>query len=474
MVDVLLAVVVFLWITYLWENYLSYRQKKVLKYTKDVPVELKDTLDHESFEKARLYQLDRSSFSLISGAYSQLETTLILLLGGIPFLWGVSGVLISKFGYTTEYEITQSVAFLLLGMLFSTVTDLPWSLYSTFVIEERHGFNKQTIGFFFKDLAKKLVVMLVISLPLVSALLYIIKWGGQYFFVYAWLFTLIFTLVLVTVYMDYIAPLFDKFTLLPEGALRTAIEQLAAKISFPLTKIYIVEGSKRSSHSNAYFYGFFKNKRIVLFDTLLADNPVKKEVEEGEDRKENNEDKEQENGEVEGNKENDVKEEVVTEDGEVKKTTKGCSNDEVLAVLGHELGHWKLSHTLKNLGISQVNTFFSFMMFGYLMHNKVLFASFGFPDSQPTMIGLVIILQFIFSPYNELLGFLMTVLSRKFEFQADDFAKSLGFASYLRSSLIKLHKDNLGFPVADKLYSAYHYSHPPLIERLRALGTKED
>ncbi|KAJ7389941.1 CAAX prenyl protease 1 [Desmophyllum pertusum] len=114
------------------------------------------------------------------------------------------------------------------------------------------------------------------------------------------------------------------------------------------------------------------------------------------------------------------------------------------------------------------------MIFGYLMHNKVLFASFGFPDSQPTMIGLVIIFQFIFSPYNELLGFLMTVLSRKFEFQADDFAKSLGFATYLRSSLIKLHKDNLGFPVADKLYSAYHYSHPPLIERLRGLGTKQD
>lgn len=116
--------------------------------------------------------------------------------------------------------------------------------------------------------------------------------------------------VLVTVYMDYIAPLFDKFTLLPEGALRTAIEQLAAKISFPLTKIYIVEGSKRSSHSNAYFYGFFKNKRIVLFDTLLAEKPVKKEVDEGEDGKEKDENKEQENGEVEGNEENDAKEEV--------------------------------------------------------------------------------------------------------------------------------------------------------------------
>ncbi|XP_068698816.1 CAAX prenyl protease 1 homolog isoform X2 [Montipora foliosa] len=475
MVDVLLAVVLFLWLTYLWENYLSYRQHKVLKHTKDVPDELKDALDHESFEKARVYQLDRSSFSFISGAYSQVETTLILLLGGIPLLWEISGVLIAKFGYTREYEISQSIAFMLLAMLFSTITGLPWTLYSTFVIEERHGFNKQTIGFFFKDLLKKLAVMTAISLPLVAALLYIIKWGGQYFFIYTWLFTLVVTLVLVTVYMDYIAPLFDKFTLLPEGTLRSSIEQLAAKISFPLTKIYIVDGSKRSSHSNAYFYGFFKNKRIVLFDTLLAENPVKEDTdinEEGgtkESNKENEEDNEKEKGIEENNKQ-----EVAGEDNGKSKTPKGCSNDEILAILGHELGHWKLSHNLKNLGISQVNLFFSFMIFGYLMHNKMLFASFGFPDSQPTMIGLLIIFQFIFSPYNELLGFLMTVLSRKFEFQADEFAKGLGFAAYLRSSLVKLHKDNLGFPVADKLYSAYHYSHPPLIERLRALGPKQD
>lgn len=474
MVDVLLAVVLFLWLTYVWENYLSYRQHKVLKYTKDVPDELKDVLDHESFEKARVYQLDRSSFSFFSGTWSQIETTLILLLGGIPFVWEISGVVISKFGYTREYEITQSLVFMLLAMLFSTITDLPWSLYSTFVIEEKHGFNKQTLGFFLKDLLKKLAVMTAISLPLVAALLYIIKWGGEYFFVYTWLFTLVVTLALVTIYMDYIAPLFDKFTLLPEGTLRSSIEQLAARISFPLAKIYIVDGSKRSSHSNAYFYGFFKNKRIVLFDTLLEENPTEEENDTSkEDGTENDKENEGDKWKEEGNEKDPKQEDSNADDGE-KKKSKGCSNDEILAILGHELGHWKLSHTLKNLGISQVNIFFSFMMFGYLMHNKTLFASFGFPDSQPTMIGLMIIFQFIFSPYNELLGFFMTALSRKFEFQADDFAKGPGFAGYLRSSLVKLHKDNLGFPVADKLYSAYHYSHPPLIERLRALGPKQD
>ncbi|EDO31610.1 predicted protein [Nematostella vectensis] len=450
MVDVFSAVFVFLWLVYLWESYLSYRQHKLFKETEDIPVELKDVLEKDTFEKARKYQLDRSTYGFYHGIYSQIETSVILLLGGIPFLWNISGNLIAKFGFTTEYEITHSMSFLICAVIFSTITDLPWSLYSTFVIEERHGFNKQTLGFFIKDSIKKLVVMMAIMLPVSAGLIFIIKWGGQYFFLYAWLFTIFITLVIVTVYLDYIAPLFDKFTPLPEGALRTAIEKLALSIDFPLTKILVVEGSKRSSHSNAYFYGFYKNKRIVLFDTLLAESPTKKDEDE-----------------ISG-KDNDSK-----TDSSSEHKQKGCSNDEVLAVLGHELGHWSLSHNLKNLIISQFNTLFCFLIFGILMHEKVLYEAFGF-NSQPVLIGLIIIFQFVFSPYNELLGFLMTILTRRFEFQADAFAKQLGFAPHLRSALIKLHQDNLGFPIADKLYSAYHYSHPPLLERLRALGLKND
>jgi len=127
-----------------------------------------------------------------------------------------------------------------------------------------------------------------------------------------------------------------------------------------------------------------------------------------------------------------------------------------------------------NLFISQVNLLFSFFVFGLLVNNKILYESFGFVDAQPTLIGLVIVFQFIFSPYNELVGFLMTLLSRRFEFQADEFGKNLGYADQLQSALAKLHKENLGFPVCDKLYSAYHYSHPPLLERLRALKDKKD
>ncbi|KAF6112392.1 zinc metallopeptidase STE24 [Phyllostomus discolor] len=423
------AVLLFSWTVYLWETFLAQRQRRIYKTTTHVPLELGQIMDSETFEKSRLYQLDKSTFSFWSGLYSEIEGTLILLFGGIPYLWRLSGRFCSSAGFGPEYEITQSLVFLLMATLFSALTGLPWSLYNTFVIEEKHGFNQQTLGFFIKDAIKKFIVTQCILLPVSSLLLYIIKIGGDYFFIYAWLFTLVVSLVLVTIYADYIAPLFDKFTPLPEGKLKEEIEVMAKSIDFPLTKVYVVEGSKRSSHSNAYFYGFFKNKRIVLFDTLLEEYSVlNKDIQE-----------------------------------------------EVLAVLGHELGHWKLGHTVKNIIISQMNSFLCFFLFAVLIGRKELFAAFGFFDSQPTLIGLLIIFQFIFSPYNEVLSFCLTVLSRRFEFQADAFAKKLGKAKDLYSALIKLNKDNLGFPVSDWLFSMWHYSHPPLLERLQALkNSKQD
>uniref|UniRef100_A0A3P9Q763 CAAX prenyl protease n=1 Tax=Poecilia reticulata TaxID=8081 RepID=A0A3P9Q763_POERE len=403
------SVLVFSWTVYLWEAYLSCRQRKIYRTTIHVPEELGKIMDPDTFEKSRLYQLDKSNFSFWSGLYSEIEGTLILLLGGIPFLWHFAGSVTARFGFDPDYEISQSLVFLTLATLFGAVTGLPWSLYSTFVIEEKHGFNQQ---------------------------------------------------VLVTIYADYIAPLFDKFTPLPEGELKTAIEDMAKSISFPLTKLYVVEGSKRSSHSNAYFYGFFKNKRIVLFDTLLEDySPLNSA------------------GEPQSETQSETESDPEESSSEKKQKSKkqGCNNAEILAVLGHELGHWKLGHTVKNIVISQMNSFLCFSLFAVLIGRTELFVAFGFTQSQPTLIGLMIIFQFIFSPYNELLSFCLTVLSRRFEFQADAFARGMGKASELYSALIKLNMDNLGFPVADWLFSMWHYSHPPLLERLRALGNvKQD
>ncbi|KAL5010607.1 hypothetical protein ScPMuIL_012912 [Solemya velum] len=462
------SVLAFLWIVYIWESYLSSRQRHLCKTVTKVPEEVKEILDPESFEKARLYQLDKSNFGFWNGLFSQLETTIILLCGGIPLLWISAGRILNRIGYNQEYEITQSIVFTALAMVYSTVISLPWTVYSTFVLEEKHGFNKQTPGFFAKDQVKKFFLTLAIALPITAVLIYIIKVGGDYFFVYTWLFTFIVSLLLITVYADYIAPLFDKFTPLPEGELRSSIESMAESISFPLKKLFVVEGSKRSSHSNAYFYGFFKNKRIVLFDTLLETySPLNKETTEVSKPIEVGKECDW-SGKPNSTPNTAEKEDRSSEKKEKDHKKQGCNNEEVLAVLSHELGHWKLSHNLKNLIISQVNTFLCFMVFAFLMKRKELFFAFGF-DTSPTIIGLVIIFQFIFSPYNEVLSFLMTALCRHFEFQADAFAKFLHRGGALRSALIKLNKDNLGFPVTDWLYSTWHYSHPPLLERLKAI-----
>merc|ERR1711973_273660 len=323
-----------------------------------------------------------------------------------------------KTGYLDpESEIYRSMTFILLSNVMSTVIFMPFSVYSTFVLEEKHGFNKQTAGFFVKDQIKKFIIGQLIMLPLIAIIVKIVQWGGEYFFVYLWLFVVVFTLFMMIVYPEFIAPLFDKYVPLPEGELKTEIESLAASIEFPLYKLFVVEGSKRSSHSNAYFYGFFNFKRIVLFDTLLSDEErlkVKAVVEASE-------------------KTEDAAGSDDKKEGEDSLKGKGCSNDEILAVLGHELGHWKLNHVLKNLIISQVHIFLMFAFFGYLYKQQILYTAFGFASEQPVLIGMMIILQFITGPYNAILG----------------------------------------FPIFDWLYSAWHHSHPPILERLAVLKSKD-
>ncbi|KAF6032677.1 ZMPSTE24 [Bugula neritina] len=343
---ILWTVLAFIWLTYLWETYLTWRQRCIYTNAKSVPAEIESIMDQETYDKSRRYQLDKTNFGLVHGVFNQIETAVVLTFGGLPYIWGVSGDILRSFGYAAEeYEITHSLVFLFLAAIYGTVTSLPWTVYSTFVIEERHGFNKQTMSFFIKDQIKSFVIFQSITLVIMSGLIYIIKVGGDYFFIYCWVFVIVVSLVMITIYPDYIAPLFDKFTPLPEGDLKTEIEKLAASIKFPLTKLYVVEGSKRSSHSNAYFYGFFKNKRIVLFDTLLENyKPPKDESEKDKESSAAGDSQEEETTE-------EVKESKTEEKVEPKK---GCTDDEVVAVLSHELGHWSLNHVFKNFFIGQV------------------------------------------------------------------------------------------------------------------------
>jgi STE24 endopeptidase len=265
------SIIGFMLVMFLWEQFLSLRQFLVERKTKQVPRELAAVLDDKTFQKSRSYAIDKRVYGFASNFYSETESMLILCLGAFPFVWRLCVRQVDSLGvaWLTGSEIAHSILFVTYFMIFSTVTSLPWTIYYTFVLEEKHGFNKQTFGFFVKDQIKKFSVSIVLTFPILSLLLFIIRIGGDYFFIYAWLFITIVSLFLITIYADFIAPLFDKYVPLPQGELRTRIEELAKSLKFPLYKLYVVEGSKRSSHSNAYMYGFYKSKRIVLFDTLI-------------------------------------------------------------------------------------------------------------------------------------------------------------------------------------------------------------
>ncbi|KAJ8945859.1 hypothetical protein NQ318_002697 [Aromia moschata] len=406
-----------LWAEFLWETYLSIRQFNKARRTNEVPPELKSIMEEDEFRKAREYSLAKLTFGFIKDTHSILITSAVIFYGILAKVWDYSASVDPFKG-----EVTTSCIWLCILSLTSTLLDLPLTIYYTFVLEEKFGFNKQTAGFFVWDKIKAFIISQIITGMIASVVITIIKSGGQYFFVWLWAVVCVISLILLTIYPAVIAPLFDKYTPLPEGELRTQIEALASKLKFPLTQLYVVEGSKRSSHSNAYFYGLFKSKRIVLFDTLLA-----------------------------------------KDDGS------GCSNDEILAVLSHELGHWSYSHIIKNLVVMQVNLFLLFAGFSVMFKFPPLYKAVGFYKLQPVLVGLYVVLQYVMMPYNTLLSFLMTCLSRKFEFQADDFAVKLGKAEYLERALLQLNKDNLGFPINDGWYSAWHHSHPPLLERIGVL-----
>mmetsp|Transcript_14978 Transcript_14978/g.31760 ORF Transcript_14978/g.31760 Transcript_14978/m.31760 type:complete len:507 (-) Transcript_14978:31-1551(-) len=374
------------------------------------------------FEAAQSYGLDKVKFSLFSSSYSVVEGVTFLLLGFMPWIWDVScNFGSSNFGWTeSENEIKISLVFLMFTTIIGTVTSLPFELYSTFQIEKKHGFNKQTIGLFVTDKIKGLILTAVFGGPFTALLLKIIKMGGDNFYIYVWAFTFVFSVIMMTLVPVVIMPLFNKYEKLPEGSLKDQIYALAGRLEFPLTKLFLMDGSKRSSHSNAFMFGFFKNKRIVLFDTLMQQ----------------------------------------------------VHDDEILAILGHELGHWKMGHTVTNFVISQLYMGASFYAFSLCYNSHELYRAFGFDDDSrpvPTIIALLLFFSTVWEPVDKILSYAMTMHSRKCEFEADEFSVDLGMSQKLQSGLCKIHLENLGAMCPDPWYSTYHYSHPPLVERLSAM-----
>lgn len=382
---------------------------------------MKAEIPSDTFNKSQDYSRAKLRFGTVSDIYDLIQTLTIIHFDILPWFWNFSGSLMQKFAsYLPSFMggvVTKSIIFFFAFQIMSTILSLPLSYYSTFHLEEKYGFNKLDVKLWATDTLKGIVLMFVLGGPIIAALLKIIDYYGEKFVAYVMIFLLAVQLVMMTLAPSLILPLFNKFTPLEDGELKTAIEDLALKNGFPLTKLYVVDGSKRSSHSNAYFIGLPWSKQIVLYDTLINHNSV----------------------------------------------------DETVAVLAHEIGHWKLSHIIRLVGLSQAQMFLTFLTFSAFMYNKSLYAAFGFVSEQPALIGMTLF-NFIFGPVESILQFALNLQSRKYEYQADAYAKESGHTDNLSSALIKLCRENLSSINADGLYSAYHHSHPILAERLKALG----
>jgi STE24 endopeptidase len=389
----------------------------------------------------------------VSGLYGQIQNITFIQYDVLPKLWALTGTWLVR--YLPERfsgEISHTIIFFFTFTIISQILSLPLSYYGTFVLEEKFGFNKQTVKLWIADMLKSQALMVVFGTPLLSAFLKIIQITGTRFFYYLWLFGICVQMFAITIYPIFILPLFNKLSPLEPGDLKTGVEGLAKRLNFPLKELYVIDGSKRSAHSNAYFYGLPWKKHIVIYDTLIEKSET----------------------------------------------------EEVVAVLSHELGHWSLSHTTKLFGIAQVwlpitgnacctdeshqfHMFYIFALFSVFIDNRSLYESFGFYKEHPIIIGFVLFSDAL-APMDTVVKLLMNILSRKFEFEAgsslpfhillphrltcplDEFAVKLGYQKELAKSLIKLQVQNLSTMDADWLYASYHYSHPILPERLGALG----
>ena len=284
------------------EGLLSLRQYSVLQRKKP-PKALEDEISQETFDKSQAYGRAKSKFGFVSGLYSQIQNILFIQYDVLPKMWSLTGAwLVQYLPARFSGEISHSVLFFLTFNIISQILALPPSYYSTFVLEEQFGFNKQTLKLWLTDMLKGQALMVALGTPLLSAFLKIIQVTGTTFFYYLWLFSICVQLFAITIYPIFILPLFNKLSPLEEGKLKSGVESLAEGLKFPLSSLYVIDGSKRSAHSNAYFFGLPWKKHIVIYDTLIEKSEPQ----------------------------------------------------EVVAVLGHELGHWSLSHTTKLFGIAQV------------------------------------------------------------------------------------------------------------------------
>lgn len=407
--NIRLLYLVFFFLELGWESLLTVLNlRRIRKNRGRVPDAFAGVVDEETCRRSSAYNLDRGSFSLLSGLFSSLFVLLMIFSGAL-------GGLDSLVRAWNLHPYLQGILYVFVISLIFRLASLPFSLYSQFVIEERHGFNRMTPVLYAADAVKGVLVSAVLTAPLLFILFLFMDAAGSLWWLWAFVFTALFQIFVTLLYPLVIAPLFNKFTPLEEGSLKEKITRLAELLSFKTNGIFVMDGSKRSRHSNAYFTGLGGVKRIVLFDTLV----------------------------------------------------KSLSEDGIAAVLAHEIGHEKKKHLYRMLAVSLVFILAGFLVIDALYRFGPLFEAFGF--SAVSYHAILVILSFCSGPFTFFLTPLFTSFSRRHEYEADRYAAQAGLAGELREALLSLGRDNLTNLTPHPWYSFYHYSHPTLAERLDAL-----
>jgi STE24 endopeptidase len=377
-------------------------------YNDPIPEELSDVYDENEYKKSQTYKQTNYRFGIWSSSFSLVLTLAFLLLDGFEYVDNIAR------GYS-ENPIVIALLFFGIIMFASSVITLPFAYYKTFVIEEQFGFNKTTKKTFVLDKIKGLLMMAILGGGILALIIWIYQLTQDQFWLYAWGVVTIFSIFMNMFYSKLIVPLFNKQTPLEEGTLRDKISEYAKSVGFNLNKIFVIDGSKRSTKANAYFSGFGSEKRVTLYDTLIND----------------------------------------------------LDEDEIVAVLAHEVGHYKRKHIIFNLVASTLLSGITLYILSIFISNPLLSNALGV--AIPSFHVGLIAFGLLYSPISEITGLLMNHLSRKFEYQADNYAKTTYKPQPLISSLKKLNKNSLSNLTPHPAYVFIHYSHPTLLQRVKNL-----
>jgi STE24 endopeptidase len=377
-------------------------------YNDPIPEELSDVYDENEYKKSQTYKQTNYRFGIWSSSFSLVLTLAFLLLDGFEYVDNIAR------GYS-ENPIVIALLFFGIIMFASSVITLPFAYYKTFVIEEQFGFNKTTKKTFVLDKIKGLLMMAILGGGISALIIWIYQLTQDQFWLYAWGVVTIFSIFMNMFYSKLIVPLFNKQTPLEEGTLRDKISEYAKSVGFNLNKIFVIDGSKRSTKANAYFSGFGSEKRVTLYDTLIND----------------------------------------------------LDEDEIVAVLAHEVGHYKRKHIIFNLVASTLLSGITLYILSIFISNPLLSNALGV--AIPSFHVGLIAFGLLYSPISEITGLLMNHLSRKFEYQADNYAKTTYKPQPLISSLKKLNKNSLSNLTPHPAYVFIHYSHPTLLQRVKNL-----